>query len=35
MFVNPRAGEPIGVARLLAFLTSAAGDYLRRTLFRR
>lgn len=35
MFSNFSAGEPIGVARLLAFLTSADGDYLRCTLFRR
>ncbi len=35
MLANSNLGEPIGVARLLAYLASDDGDYVRRTLFTR
>jgi NAD(P)-dependent dehydrogenase (short-subunit alcohol dehydrogenase family) len=35
MLANSNLGDPIGVAKLLAYLASDDGDYVRRTLFTR
>ena len=32
---NANLGDPVGVAKLLAYLASDDGDYVRRTLFTR
>jgi HEAT repeat protein len=35
LIANSELGDPIGVARLLAYLASDDGDYVRRNLFTR